>query len=252
MFRLFLRKKILSGSESGTPPGVSRPAETKRRNRRIFARYKIDHKHLMLMNEQDILQVREISAKGFSTEVSPRCAERLVHGDVYDARIRYLGEIYDLKARVAWKEGSTVGFEMVDATREAMSFVKRLLKPVEIAASLQAVDTTFMSESGNGKTWYHGDEESDLYLWHDPDTDRLSAWQLAIGREFVEWSEANGLSSGSLIRAEDKDILSGGRLAAALQSRDAAVDEGKRQFAVDVIMALPLAVREELLDTLTR
>jgi hypothetical protein len=257
MFRLFLRKKVLSApatkAKAGKAPSGSAGADTDKRNRRVFARYSVDHKHLTLMNEQDILLIREISAKGFSTEVSPRGFERLETGDVYDARIRYLGEIHDLQAKVAWKLDGFVGFEIVNAERSTLLFIKRLLRPIEIAASLQSVEASFLNGEGEGsaKTWYHGDEESDLYVWHHPDTSELKAWQLAIGEQYVEWSDASGLRTGSLIGVQGRQVLMGANLKGLTHNEDAEVDAVKKQFAVDVIMALAFPVRDDILVTLT-
>lgn len=270
MFRLYLRKKLFSaldkaksqnakGTKAKSAAGGKRRSGAEeaselvppRRNRRIFARYSVDHKHLTLMNEQDILLVREISAKGFSTEVSPRGISRLTVGDVYDARIRYLGEIYALQARVAWKHDSFVGFEIVKTSRETLLFIKRLLKPVEIAASLQAVETAFMSEGHIGKTWYHGDGDSDLFTWHHPETSELKAWQLTIGDLYVEWTENRGLSSGSMQGQAPggTNLLIGAHLTGQMHEQDQELDVKKKQLAVDIIMALQHPVREEILET---
>lgn len=252
MFRLFLRKKILAGKdhEGDGPAAPSKTmAAAPRRNRRIFARYSVDHKHLTIMNDADIFLVREISAKGFSTEVSPRGYDRLVVGDVYEARIRYLGEIYDLQARVAWKSETFVGFELVEATAETLRFIKRLLRPIEIAGSLQPVDAAFMNDQNTGKSWYHGDEDSDLYVWHDAETSELRAWQLAIGDHYVEWNESSGLATGSLTPVPGREALMGANMHGLVHRPDSAPDPQKKQFAVDVIMALQHPVREELLDT---
>jgi hypothetical protein len=265
MFRLFLRKKLLSGDEPGHPKAKgkgkavdlgSAPDKAdavRQRNRRVFTRYAVDHKHLTLMNEQDILLVREISAKGFSTEVSPRGYERLVAGDVYDARIRYVGEIYDLQSKVTWKHDGFVGFEIVKAGRETLVFIKRLLRPIEIAFSLQPVEAAFLANAAgaSGKTWLHGDEESDLYVWHDPETSELTAWQLAVGPSYVEWNERSGLTTGSLSSVQGREALLGANLQGLTHRADAQVDPQKRQFAVDVIMALQAPVRDELLETVT-
>lgn len=250
MFRLFIRKKILSGEE--TSLGAKRASvgtTLPKRNRRVFARYAIDHKHLMLMNEQDILLVREISAKGFSTEVSPRGFERFMVGDVYEARIRYLKELHDLEARVAWKHERLVGFELIKTSRETMLFIRRLLRPAEIANSLSPVEAAFTAEGPSGKTWFHGDEDSDLYAWHDPETNELRAWQLAIGASFVEWSESTGLVTGSLVEAPAGTALTT-TVGSVAQKRDDVVDPVKRQLATDVIMALQHPIREELLQTI--
>lgn len=261
MFRLFLRKKVLSGSEKAVKGGERAhegrraagsdvdPSATPRRNRRVFARHAIDHKHLTLMNEQDILLVREISPKGFSTEVSPRGFQRLNIGDVYEARVRYLGEIYDLQTKVIWKQEGFVGFEIVKAGRETLTFIKRLLKPIEIASSLQPVEATFTNDSASGKTWFHGDDESDLYVWHNPETSDLTAWQLAVGDHYVEWNEASGLTTGSLAQVQGREMLMGANLQGLTHRVDQTLDPQKRQFAIDVIMALQFPVREEILET---
>lgn len=252
MFRLFLRKKVLAaGDKPAREADSTRKAPAERRNRRVFARYNIDHKHLTLMNDADILLVREISAKGFSTEVSPRGYERLVVGDVYEARIRYLGEIFDLHGRVAWKADNFVGFEIVKAERDTLLFLKRLLRPVEIAGSLMPVESSFMAEGQAGKTWYHGDEESDLYVWHDQETQELKAWQLSVGNQYIEWHEGSGLVTGSLNAVQGGGALMGANLSGPAQTQDAAVDQKKKQFAVDIIMALQFPVRENLLETLS-
>lgn len=253
MFRLFLKKKVIVGSEKndGTPVAsiraTAQSALTK--NRRVFNRYNIDHKHLTLMNDQDILLIREISAKGFSTDVSPRGYERLGLGDVYDARVRYHRETYDLRARVAWKADKVVGFEMVNTPRETLSFIKRLLKPIEIAQSMQAVDPTFLKESEHEKAWYHGDQESDLFIWKQQNTSAVKAWQLSIGSHYIEWSDNEGLMTGTVSPSQTPDALIIGHAMSPTQQPDQSVDSGKRQMAIDVIMALQDPVRDLILET---
>lgn len=262
MFRLFLRKKILGGDTSRkASAGQDKPRRgsqgrarelNHKRNRRVFERYSVDYKHLTLMNEQDILLVREISAKGFSTEVSPRGYERLNVGDLYDARMRYFGDIYSLQARVAWKDQGFVGFEIVKSSRETLVFLKRLLKPVEIAASMKMVDSGFTVDGPIGKTWYHGDEESDLYTWRHPETGQIKAWQLSVGHEYIEWSENRGLVTGQVRIPQRKEGLLQGKLDAPMHAQDSVLDPRKRQLAMDIIMALPIDdVRNALLETLS-
>lgn len=250
MFRLFLRKKLLAGDGVARPK--QDPAKAQQRDRRVFARFNMDHKHLTLMNEQDILLVREISAKGFSTEVSPRGFERLAIGDVYDARIRYLGEVYDLTARVVWKSDNFVGFEIEKAARETLNFIKRLLRPVEIACSLQPVEAAFMHDQASGKQWFHGEQDTDLYIWSDTETNEITTWQLASGEAYVEWNEAIGLSTGSLVAAQGARSVLGTDLHSSTQTPDQKPDSDKRQFAIDIIMALPFPVRDDLLETILK
>ena len=115
MLRIFLRRKVSSGKtkENEQPTKSFRPSKT--RNRRLFERYNVSQQHLTILNEQDILVVREISAKGFSSDVSERAFLRFTKGDIYEARIRYMGEIFDLNVKVTWKRNKVVGFEIVNA-----------------------------------------------------------------------------------------------------------------------------------------
>lgn len=246
MFRLFLRNKKLA--ESGKRPKKTSGAKPAR-NRRIFERYTVDHKHLTMLNEQDILLIRDISAKGFSTFVSERGYSRLELGDVYQARMRYLGEFYDLQAKVSWKENGVVGFELENADRSILQFMQRLLRPMEIAHSLKAVEANFMAENHSGKTWYHGDGDSDLYVWHDR-AGIVVAWQLVVSGEYVEWSANGGLKTG-VMQTSHADQKLKMPLNAPVQVADASMNKIRRQLATDVVMALPLPVREELINTLT-
>lgn len=255
MFRVFLRSKLFEAGSDKKQKGKKKSpapeaAKERTRNRRIFERYPIDHKHLTLMNEQDILLVREISAKGFSTVVSDRGHDRLEVGDVYEARIRYLGEVYDLEAKVSWKAPRLVGFEIVKADRPTLVFLRRLLKPIEIAASLREVNSSFMENNLERKTWFHGDEDTDLYVWRD-EGDGLIAWQLVTGPNYVEWKKGEGLISGSLALPQTRDILIDNPFNGTIVARDPSVDATKRQHATDVLMAVQLPVREELLNTIT-
>lgn len=254
MFRVFLRNKIFDGgSEARSKKKSSNAAgeaKERTRNRRIFERYPVDHKHLTLMNEQDILLVREISAKGFSTQVSERGMERLALSDVYAARVRYLGEVYDLEAKVSWKGKGHVGFEIVNAQRNTLSFLRRLLKPIEIAASLREVNSSFMVNNEERKTWYHGDEETDLYVWRGAD-DSMIAWQLVTQNSFVEWKKSDGLSSGSLALPNGNEIMIDNPFLGTIIAKDKPIDAKKKQFAIDILMALPLSFREEILVTIT-
>lgn len=252
MFRLFLRKKILAGVDKATSKKRP-PAKTldEVHNRRVFARYNVDHKHLTLMNDADILLVREISASGFSTEVSERGFERLVVGDVYEARMRYLGEIYDLQARVAWKADNFIGFEIIKSAEATLNFMKRLLRPIEIASSLSLVDSAFMTEGKDGKSWYHGDDETDLYVWHHPETEELSAWQLTVAGQYIEWNASTGLVTGKTDNVAEGGAFIGANLKGVQLKQDSTIDIKKRQLAVDVIMALQFPVREDLLETLS-
>lgn len=249
MFQLFLKKK-LSQSFSTSRAKKEDDFGLKKRNRRVSERFKIDHKHLTMMNAQDILLVREISLNGFSTYVASSSTKRFKVGDVYSARIRYLGELHDLEARVTWIGRDVVGFAIVNATMMTMEFMKRLIYPQAIAVSLREVNAKFMSESGSGKTWYHGDEETDLFLWHEQ-SGELNAWQLVTKSNFVEWSEKTGLQTGK-VKLSNADVSSLMNVSVTETERivDERIDPKTRQLATDVFMALDIPDGPKLVRTL--
>lgn len=253
MFRLFLKKKLITGDEKDKAQAATeiraKAQSTVSNNRRVLNRYSVNHKHLTLMNDQDILLVREISAKGFSTDVSPRGFERLCLADVYEARVRYHRETYDLKARVAWKADGVVGFELVETPNETLSFIKRLLKPMEIAQSMQLIDQKFLKSDVENKSWFHGDDDSDLYIWREGESSQIKAWQLAIGNSYITWDDISGIQTGSVNQDPAPEKILGHPMS-PLQKPDSAIDTNKKQLAIDIIMALHDPVKDLILETL--
>jgi hypothetical protein len=249
MFRLFLLKKIFQGVKERIDSAKEKREEQRLRNRRIYERYNVDHKRLTMLNDQDIFVMRDISVHGFSTYASKRGIERLEVGDVFASRMRYLGEVYDLNARVSWKGSDVVGFEQLDPSTQVKGFIERLLRPIEIASSLREVDSEFMQTHERGKKWYHGDADTDLYVWFGED-EALDAWQLILKDHYVEWNQLHGMSTG---------VMSGSNAAvpgfdlppSRLFVADRIIDTRKKQTAVDVIMAMGIPERDAILKTIT-
>jgi hypoxanthine phosphoribosyltransferase len=251
MFRLYLKKKLLDGLIA--PEQIENTAnhKPKRRNRRVKNRIALNSSQLKILNEKDIFIVREISTSGFSSHVSNDTVKRFSPGDTYEAKFQYLSQIFELNTKVAWMRGKQIGFEIINTSKKTQDFLNRIMKPVEIADSLQKIESNFTNSNEQGKTWYHGEYDSDLYTWHDPEGGSLNAWQLSIGDDYIEWSENGGMKSG---KTEQYDIVSS--KVSAIPSRplanvkDLKVDKHKKQLATDIIMALSYPVREEILNTI--
>jgi hypothetical protein len=249
MFRLFLLKKIFQGVKERIDSAKEKREEERLRNRRIYERYNVDHKHLTMLNEQDIFIIRDISTQGFSTYASPRGLERLDVGDVFASRMRYLGEVYDLNARVSWKGGDVVGFEQLNPSAQVKTFIHRLLMPIEIASSLREVDSEFMQGHEPNKKWYHGDNDTDLYIWMTEDGE-LNAWQLIIKDQYVEWNDLHGISTGNM--SGSNAAVPGFDLPPSrLFIADRGIDQAKKQSAIDVIMAMGIRERESIIKTIS-
>ena len=250
MFRLFLVNLLQSGKELDKALGQSKnELPPKRlRNRRIFDRFDIDHKHLSLMNDQDILLVRDLSERGFSTEVSERGFKRLIVGDVYLCRIRYLGEIYEAQAGVRWKSKGFVGFEILKTSRQLKQFMRRLIRPIEIGTSLQKVDDRYIQMHDNeGMNWYHGADETNFYLWED-DVGELRSWKLESTDKFIKWDPVNGLTTGKMLQNSEApdQILTPWQ---QVLQEDGEPDPDLKQFAADVFMAIQHDARDQLIKS---
>jgi hypothetical protein len=251
MFRVFLKQKIETKVTSETIPREVHSSPSLRERRR-YERHDMDYKHLSVLNDADILSVRDISLQGFSTEVGSRCFERLKKNDVYETRIRYLGEVYAMHARVAWKAGSLVGFQLVEAPSETQLFLRRLIASARIGNQLvkSQLDSRSMADAETKKDLFRGPENSELHVWRHASSGQVMAWQLSAPPKFIEWSDSIGIVTG---RVSSTMLASGedqGHMTGSILHPDAQSDQEKVQFALDVLMALRDPSRDELVKTL--
>lgn len=236
MFRIFLKKKLLGGKK----PSPSRPSLIARRNRRIFPRYAVAGRHLKIVQDQEILLVREISAKGFSSEVSPRAFNRMNVGDVFNARMKHDGQYFEMNLKVTWKEPRRVGFELVNASPATLLMMRRLLRPIELAHSMHPV-----TPPQKGKLWWHGDNETDLFVILNADG-TLVSWQLRVSHDFVEWKRNQGLCTGTHKKKQTIEFTE------PVFTPDRFPHPERVQFAFDLISAMDLPWQEKLLATISR
>jgi len=245
LFRIFLRKKLHSGRKTKKRKPQGRGTSNK--NRRLYERYQVDQQHLTVMNDQDILVIRDISAKGFCSDVSERAYERFELDDVYAARMRYHGNVQDIQVKVAWKRQQQVGFELHKPDAKMLTFFRSLLRPIELANSLSPVDAAFMRDQHAGLIWFHG-EDADLHIWMSEE-EGVSAWQLIADNHIVEWSSIHGLKTGCIKHNNRTElgILEPGE---AFKVMDHEPNQDRIRLAVDVVTALPFPEWNELVKTL--
>ena len=78
MFRLYLVNLIKSVGTKGKAETQSASHPTF--DRRVYNRFNIEHKHMTMLNNQDIFLIRNISLRGFCTDVSERSYQKLKLG----------------------------------------------------------------------------------------------------------------------------------------------------------------------------
>lgn len=251
MIRLFIRRRLVAGTDQAQLEGSRRILKNNLSNRRLSERVGINHKHLTLLNEQDIFVIEEISQKGFRARVSARAIVRLKQGDVYEGRIRYLNENFDLSARIAWKSEDSIGFEIAEMPESTASWINRLIKPVQIAANLNEIKAGFIEGGTEGKSWYRSDTGVDLVVWKNFHEDVI-AWKLTLPGFFIQWSTQNGLVTGELsLPTDPTDLSEIDRNQLNIGNPDSEVDLLKKQFAEDLIVAIRFPIRKKLLETMS-
>lgn len=203
MLKLFLVKLLKEGTEDVPQKTDSSEKSTRVRDRRMHERYKIDHHQLALMNQQDILPIRNISQGGFASEVSPECAERLKIGDHYKCHIRYLGDTFNCQAKLVWKQSPHIGFALYRPSKKLKLFFERLLTPLRIGASLSQVQgaTNEVLEQ-EGLNWFIGDEHTSLFVWPG-EGNHPRKWRLHVGEDAILWDPELGLTTGRLLPNDD-------------------------------------------------
>lgn len=252
MLRVFLKKKL----DAGTANLASHPDSKSTvpwSDRRRYERFNINYKHITLQNESDILTIRELSIQGFSAEVSSRFFDRVEKNDIFEARLRYLGEIYDLTIRVAWKAGSQVGFQLLEAPSSTHIFLRRVLNAANIGNSLVKKSPSSKPEDDSApiKDWFHSPQDADLFVWRNQQSGSVTAWQLTSPPMFVEWSDSLGLVTGSLVSNLSHTIAQVAQGMGGWLKPDGQIDSNKKQFSIDVLLALRDPIRDELVATLT-
>ena len=245
MFQLFLANLLKSGRELNPSKGTQIPKKFQR-NRRMYERFEIDHKHMALVNAEDILLIRDISTGGFCAEVSERCYERLVYGDIYSCNLRYLGDKYVCKAEVIWKAKQFVGFKLIDPDKDITNFFKRLIIPLEIASSLKKGPKQGgqKNSTDQNKIWYYGEDQTVLTIWLNRD-DEVSSWKIEIRDQYLSWTPSNGVETG--------DRIGSGKNLEKPWEADKLEKYSNlpriEELARDILMAAPISYKEQLLES---
>jgi hypothetical protein len=242
MFRVFLGKKLPNKKPARTGKKTAVADDNRRKN----IRYDMDHKHLTLMNDQDIYQIRDVSKNGFSTFASKRTLQRVTTGDTYESKIRYVGATYALTARVSWTSNEAIGFTCLDSNPQTKEFLARILQPMTIGSTLTLMECDLVKKYESSKTHYVGSHNSNLFIWTGRDG-IVDAWQLIIDQSFLEWSHLNSLSSGNLADTVKSSMFD---LSQEMLNKTHEVSTESIQFATDVIMGSSIKEQEQIINTL--
>lgn len=240
MFRLFLMNKLPASQEAQLP-------RKQYRNRRLYERFQIDHKHIALLNQQDILMIRDLSESGLCCEVDDRCLERLEIGDRYTCRMRYANEIYEVTVRVAWKKKPFVGFALEEPSQKVTQFIERIITPARIGYSLKTLDHSLRKLVFDGLPLeFHGEDQTQILIW-EAENKLLESWYFEFKDYYIKWELHRGLETGRLLEKRAK-LLS--KPWEKEKKRDMSLNARLTQFAMDVFMTLNFPRVDALIESL--
>ncbi len=134
----------------------------------------------------------------------------LSKGERCKAEVQLMDQVYPLDLEVLSVQEDSAHFRIFDLEEEVKDAVLQVLDPRYIARSLQEISIDLVPENfGEGITqWFHGNINSDLYIWKMNSGTWLRV-VLAWNGCFWEWSEAKGVRTGNL----DRDAKGRGRMA---------------------------------------
>ncbi len=243
MFRLFLLHKL---SKETSPKQPQLPPK-QYKNRRLYERFEVNHKHLALMNEQDILVIRDMSTSGISCEVGERCFERLKVGDTYEARIRYAREVFEVRIHVAWKHKSFVGFAILEPSRQVQTFINRIITPARIGSSLRTLDASLQKVAFDvHPLQFHGEDQTRLVVWEN--AVHVEAWYFEHQETYAQWDLEKGFESGKLLDKESKTLAKPWE---KHKKADSKANPQVKQFCLDIFMVLDYPRAKDLIESLS-
>ena len=181
--------------------------EHRSHDRRRLPRYPIHHETLKLelQGASKVFAVRDLSSAGVGIELLEH-SEVLLFPEAtrYEAELNLDGSTFPVKLQVARNGAATVGFEFIEPTEDLLTAVRDFIDPLHISHSLREIAVKDAPDAyGEGiSLWYHGDLNTDLYLWLDAGGKILRAL-LTWNGVFWEWSGEEGSQTGALVHDQD-------------------------------------------------
>lgn len=179
-------------------------------HQRIVPRYPLPKEQIKFFFEgtERVFGVRDISTKGIGITL-------LDHGEVLlfpvgfecEAELKFAGKPTRVHLRVARISAWAIGFTFENLDKEARSAIELCVEPIRLGKSLQSVPTALLAQAANRgvSAWYHGDGNTNLYLWFDR-RGGIERAMLCLGDRVWDWSDANASRTGTLEQLEGLDM----------------------------------------------
>lgn len=212
------------------PNSQARPMEGERRR---LPRLSLSAEQFRLSQTGKIYSVVDLSNHGMALKILDRPDFLLFPvATVIEGTLNLAGEKHPIQARVRRLGAESVGCEFEGLTPQMQGVIDAFLSPQRLGAELKPIPS---SESGT--LWYHGNSGTDLLFRRGSDGQyhRLTLYVLG---SFVQWSEEDGLATGSIrpsnSMSEPRGVM---RLETLWLDADPQADLGKLAVAKTIVLS---------------
>lgn len=176
--------------------------------RRELPRFPIRNEKIKIRLDdvEKVFAIRDLSLSGVGIELTEHTEILLFPvGDAMTAELNLRGERFSIEITVRRIDAASVGFSFQGLSAALQEEIGSTLDPLRIGGSLRlmpASDDPRAERQGISR-WYHGDLNTELYLWMGMGEDVQRA--LLLWNSFVwEWSPATGLRTGTSVPTFEK------------------------------------------------
>lgn len=201
--------------------------------RRRMPRLSLTTEQFRLTQNGKIFPVADLSMDGMALRILDK-ADLVVFpvGSVVDGILNLNRVKHPVKARIRHIGQDLIGCQFQELSDAVKAELSRLFDPKSLGAELKPIPS-----SEPGVLWYHGPSGTDLLFWRRMDG-TYTRFALFVLGNFVQWDEADGLSTGVADHSfENSEIRGVIRFETMLLKADSKPSRDKLSIAKTIVMS---------------
>ena len=215
--------------------GIIKTDNTSELEKRVLPRFPFNA--LTFKGEDAVVfSVRDISYSGM--QLFLKNGEHSFKLDaLIEGALRWKGQTLKVKGQVKWTKEHCLGVAFVE-NKTMRKNIGDFFSVDNMIAGLRLIDEEEfdLKLPTNLKYWLQNDEAMEIFIWCHSDGE-ISAFQILLLGDFVEYKDGKGLKSGKVIKRRELDTPLVQEDKFYLQM-DQAIDEAKLKFAQNIVNKL--------------
>jgi hypothetical protein len=159
-------------------------------------------------------------------------------GEKLEGKIYWKGDILDVEAEVKWGHGAKMGVAFLPSDNWNEK-VKVFFSPEKVVQHMRPVnlEDPQMEYPAHLKYWLHAGRFMEIFLWKHLQGE-WSNFQVLFLKEFVEWEDGRGLTTGKILnsRSHDTPLTNEDEFVFSVDSQR---DEQKMEWARQIVAHIP-------------